>query len=229
MMMTTMTLALGAWFSGQAPAQLDARRPLEGLAAAWNARDPDALRTVDAQEAHELGEALLQERGAAGWEMELDPGPPQLRSSGPGVMTARLPFRRRSSLAGPSGEEAGELEAALVLERGEWRLLNWRPLAGPWAHVRRVDGRRVRPPRQVKHVRPEYPDLAKQARVQGVVFLECGITAEGKVAHVRVLRPIPLLDDAARDAVRQWEYAPALEDGVAVPVMMTVTVNFKLS
>jgi protein TonB len=42
------------------------------------------------------------------------------------------------------------------------------------------------------------------------------------------LRGIPLLNDAAVDAVRQWRYTPTLLNGVPVPVVMTVTVNFRL-
>jgi len=70
---------------------------------------------------------------------------------------------------------------------------------------------------------------AKQARVQGVVILECTISPQGKVSDVKVLRGIPLLDQAAIDAVKQWVYTPTLLNGVPVPVIMTVTVNFKLS
>lgn len=46
---------------------------------------------------------------------------------------------------------------------------------------------------------------------------------------VKVLRSIPLLDEAAIDAVKQWIYSPTLLNGVPVPVIMTVTVNFRLS
>jgi protein TonB len=49
------------------------------------------------------------------------------------------------------------------------------------------------------------------------------------VTDVRVLRGLPLLDRAAIEAVRQWVYTPTLLNGVPVPVIMTVTVNFKLS
>jgi len=49
------------------------------------------------------------------------------------------------------------------------------------------------------------------------------------VADVKVLRGLPLLDQAAIEAVRQWVYTPTLLNGEPVPVMMTVTVNFKLS
>ena len=63
----------------------------------------------------------------------------------------------------------------------------------------------------------------------GVVILECTISPQGKVTDVKVLRGIPLLDQAAVDAVKQWVYTPTLLNGVPVPVIMTVTVNFKLS
>ena len=84
-------------------------------------------------------------------------------------------------------------------------------------------------PRKLKNVSPVYPPDAIQARVQGVVVLECTISTSGKVVKTRVLRGIPLLSEAAVAAVEQWEYTPTLLNGVPVPVIMTVTVNFKLS
>jgi periplasmic protein TonB len=77
-------------------------------------------------------------------------------------------------------------------------------------------------------VKPAYPPEAEAARVQGVVILEATIGTDGRVADAKVLRSIPLLDQAALDAVRQWEYAPTRLNGQAVPVIMTVTVNFSL-
>ena len=50
----------------------------------------------------------------------------------------------------------------------------------------------------------------------------------GQVTEVRVLRSVPLLDEAAIEAVKQWIYTPTLLNGVPVPVIMTVTVNFTL-
>jgi protein TonB len=90
-------------------------------------------------------------------------------------------------------------------------------------------GGQIKEPKKLKDVRPGYPDIARQARVQGVVILECTISPQGKVTDVKVLRGIPLLDQAAIDAVKQWVYTPTLLNGVPVPVIMTVTVNFKLS
>jgi protein TonB len=89
-------------------------------------------------------------------------------------------------------------------------------------------GGNIRPPTKVKNVNPVYPSIAQSARVQGVVIVEATIGPDGKVSDARVLRSIPLLDQAALDAVRQWVFTPTLLNGVPVPVIMTVTVNFTL-
>ena len=89
-------------------------------------------------------------------------------------------------------------------------------------------GGKVRPPTKTKNVQPEYPEAARTARVQGVVIIEAVIGADGKVADAKVLRSVPQLDQAAVAAVKQWEFTPTLLNGKAVPVVMTVTVNFKL-
>jgi protein TonB len=64
--------------------------------------------------------------------------------------------------------------------------------------------------------------------VQGAVTLEAILDATGKVESVRVLESVPLLDDAALRAVRQWRYTPTELNGVPVPVLMTVTIRFSL-
>ena len=102
------------------------------------------------------------------------------------------------------------------------------PDAPPPPTAVRVGGN-IKEPKKLKNVAPAYPDIAKQARVQGVVILECTISPQGKVTDVKVLRGIPLLDAAAIEAVKQWVYSPTLLNGVPVPVIMTVTVNFRLS
>jgi protein TonB len=83
-------------------------------------------------------------------------------------------------------------------------------------------------PTKLKDVPPVYPPIAQSARVQGVVIIEATIGGNGKVTNARVLRSIPLLDEAAIEAVRQWEFAPTLLNGVPIPVIMTVTVQFTL-
>jgi protein TonB len=79
---------------------------------------------------------------------------------------------------------------------------------------------------QTKHVDPVYPETARSTRVSGVVILEASIDVQGRVSDVRILRSVPLLDRAALDAVRQWEYAPTLLNGAPVPVIMTLTMQF---
>ena len=86
----------------------------------------------------------------------------------------------------------------------------------------------ITPPRKIVDYRPEYPPDAREARVQGVVIVEVLIGADGKVEQTKVLRSIPQLDQAAIDAVRQWEFTPTLLNGEAKKVIMTVTVNFTL-
>jgi TonB family protein len=89
-------------------------------------------------------------------------------------------------------------------------------------------GGNVRPPRKIRDVRPVYPAEALAAGVQGIVIVEATIGADGKVADARVLRSAPPLDQAALDAVRQWEFEPTTVDGVPTPIIVTVTVNFSL-
>ena len=97
------------------------------------------------------------------------------------------------------------------------------PLPAP-VHV----GGEIEPPTKTKDVRPQYPPIAQSARVQGVVIVEATIGPSGTVQDARVLQSIPLLDAAALAAVRQWEFTPTVLNGVPVPVIMDVTVNFAL-
>ena len=62
--------------------------------------------------------------------------------------------------------------------------------------------------------------------MQGDVVIEMTIDAEGNVADARVVKSVPLLDQAALDAVRQWQYRPTLLNGVPTAVVTTVTVKF---
>ncbi|HMD37446.1 MAG TPA: energy transducer TonB, partial [Vicinamibacterales bacterium] len=88
-------------------------------------------------------------------------------------------------------------------------------------------GAGLKPPKKIKDVRPEYP-AALLSRAHGSVVIELTISAEGKVQDAQVLVSVPLLDQAALDAVRQWEYEPSVLHGVPVAVVMTVVVNFAL-
>jgi len=80
----------------------------------------------------------------------------------------------------------------------------------------------------IKEVKPDYPEIARQARVEGVVIIEAQTDIYGRVQNMRVLRSIPLLDQAAEDAVRQWVYEPMIINGRPRGVIFTVTVRFTL-
>lgn len=88
---------------------------------------------------------------------------------------------------------------------------------------------RIQPPKLVRQVEPVYPEIARQAKVDGIVILEVMTDIYGRVQNVKILRSIPLLDQAAVDAVRQWIYEPLIIEGEPRPVTFTVTVRFQLS
>ena len=83
-------------------------------------------------------------------------------------------------------------------------------------------------PKKVKHVNPIYPAAARERKITGVVILEARIEPDGRILEARVLRSIPELDDAALEAVKQWEFTPTLINGVPTPVTMTMTIQFSL-
>lgn len=104
-------------------------------------------------------------------------------------------------------------------------------LSAPAPHpagMLRVGGA-IHEPRKIRSVPPIYPAAAQAAHVSGVVILEVVVDAGGNVAGTQVLRSVPMLDAAAIDAVRQWQYIPTRVNGVPTPVLMTVTVNFTLN
>jgi protein TonB len=86
----------------------------------------------------------------------------------------------------------------------------------------------IKPPKLLKHVDPIYPEIARQAKVEGVVILEAMTDLYGRIASVKILRSIPLLDQAAVDAVRQWVYEPPVIEGRKREMIFTTTVRFTL-
>lgn len=87
---------------------------------------------------------------------------------------------------------------------------------------------KIKPPKLIKMVDPVYPPEAKKAGIEGVVILEVETDTSGRVVRTKVLRSIPLLDQAAIEAVRQWVYEPMIIDGEPRGLIFTVTVSFKL-
>src|SRR5580692_5556837 len=81
----------------------------------------------------------------------------------------------------------------------------------------------------IYRVQPQYPALARQARVQGIVVLRAMISGEGKNENLQVVSGAPLLVTSAIDAVLQWRYRPYYLNNEPVEVETQVTVNFTLS
>jgi periplasmic protein TonB len=129
-------------------------------------------------------------------------------------------------LGGLMGGDPNGVDGGLVGSQGTGQVIGGLP---PLAHVDpppvRVGGD-VREPRKLRDVAPAYPRPAIAAHIEGSVVVEFTITPQGRVAGVHVARSHALFDQAAIDAVQQWIYTPTLLNGVPVPVLMTVTVNF---
>ena len=81
----------------------------------------------------------------------------------------------------------------------------------------------------VRKVNPNYPPLARQARIQGTVVLQAEISKDGSIQNLRLISGHPMLAPAAIEAVKQWKYKPYLLNGEPVEVETTVQVNFTLS
>jgi len=112
---------------------------------------------------------------------------------------------RPLAVSGAGG--AGQLEAGPVYEPG----------AG------------VSAPVVVKEVRPRYTSDAKEARIQGVVALECVVGTDGSISDVKVTRSLDAgLDREAIRAVKQWRFEPGTKNGKAVPVRVALEMTFTL-
>jgi|SRR5580658_5157845 protein TonB len=81
----------------------------------------------------------------------------------------------------------------------------------------------------IRRVQPNYPPLAKQARIQGQVVLQAEISKDGTIQNLQLISGHPMLAPAAIEAVKQWRYKPYLLNGEPVAVETTVLVNFSLT
>lgn len=135
-------------------------------------------------------------------------------------------------------ESAGAVIATPGLPPGSGGFENLGQIGGPPAPVPPPDPPRpsgpVRvadlpvTPRKIGDVRPIYPEIARTARVEGTVIMEAVLDTSGRVTQLRVIKSVPMLDQAAVDAVGQWRYTPSLYGGRPVSVLMTITVRFTL-
>jgi TonB family protein len=88
----------------------------------------------------------------------------------------------------------------------------------------------MNPPVKISAPQPQYTEIARKARIQGVVIVQAIIDKTGAVTSVKLLKGLPMgLDEAAVEAIKRWKFKPAtLSDGRPVAVYYTLTINFQL-
>ncbi|MCJ7582423.1 MAG: energy transducer TonB, partial [Candidatus Aminicenantes bacterium] len=124
-----------------------------------------------------------------------------------GIPKPLLPEPARIVVGGAGGISIEELERGAIKAVGE-----------------------TKPPQLINKVDPVYPELARLARVEGIVILNVRTDEDGRVDQVKVaVSNDPLLSRAATEAVKQWRYQPFYSKGVRYPILFTVTVGFQLS
>jgi protein TonB len=103
------------------------------------------------------------------------------------------------------------------------------PVRGKATSPRQVRISHLDPAMLIFHPTPEYPPVAKMARIQGTVRLKAVIGTDGRVENLKVISGHPLLLQAAVDAVSRWRYQPTLLNGEPVEVLTEIDVIFQLA
>lgn len=99
--------------------------------------------------------------------------------------------------------------------------------AGPKKPVR--VGGHIRAPKAIYQPAPPYPVIARQARITGVVVIDCVLDEQGNVVEMKVVSGPPLLYAAAMNALKEWKYEPTLLNDTPISVQMIVNVTFQLN
>jgi len=84
-------------------------------------------------------------------------------------------------------------------------------------------------PKEVYSPKPDYPELPRQAQMEGTVVLKALVSREGRVEEVILLKSSPMFDDAAEKAIRQWRFRPAIMGHEPVAAWVTIPVRFVLN
>ena len=142
------------------------------------------------------------------------------------AQTIDEPFTEEGPLGDPLGSDTGSPEGIGPGEGlGDGPGIGVGSVLSPGGEILDV------PPTQahlLKRVEPIYPTIARKAGIHGSVILVAVIGTDGQVENLKVLRSIPMLDQAAIDAVSQWIFEPALRHGHAVRMRLTVSILFRL-
>lgn len=165
------------------------------------------------------------------WSVEMDKMVANaITESGfPETMRARAEFaemllKRAQSLDPDNPEWPEALRILHLVREGKYREgEEW-----PSSDKRLPIGSAVVEANLLRGVPPEYPALARQVRLQGMVRLRVSIDREGRVSKIENAMGHPLLVKAARAAVEQWVFRPTLKNGIPVEAVTDVEVPFKL-
>ena len=140
------------------------------------------------------------------------PDPTSVQQDPPAIPGGALPLPSSPS---PSGAASGSRTLA--------NLPPW-PAAADAIEI----GPGMKPPQVTKSGRPRYTPEALKAKIQGTVMLQIVVGTNGKVRDARVIRSIPMLDEGALAAAREWEFTPTVVDGKPVPVLLTLELDFNV-
>jgi periplasmic protein TonB len=128
----------------------------------------------------------------------------------------------------PGGVPGGQMGGVIGGVLGGIPSAAARPVAPPTKSAPIRVGGRVRPPKPIVQVKPEYPALARQARIQGQVQIDAVLDEQGNVVEMRIVSGPPLLYQAALDALKKWKYEPTYLNDQPIAVQMIVTITFVL-
>jgi periplasmic protein TonB len=130
----------------------------------------------------------------------------------------------------PGGVPGGQIGGVLGGVIGGILNTTGKPIAPPTGKSGvplRVGGR-IRPPKAILQVHPDYPPLAKQARVQGQVQIDAILDEQGNVVDMKVVSGPPLLYQAALEALKKWKYEPTYLNDRPIAIELIVTITFQL-
>jgi periplasmic protein TonB len=88
----------------------------------------------------------------------------------------------------------------------------------------------ITPPKPRRQPKPEFPQGARHFNVEGILILEVVITADGKITAPMIIQPLPApsLSYTALQALRRWEFEPAVVHGQPVPVIFNATFSYNM-
>ncbi|HXT68285.1 MAG TPA: energy transducer TonB [Vicinamibacterales bacterium] len=139
----------------------------------------------------------------------------------PAAFLPKLELARCLDLSWRFDDVAPAVELALAAFRSEIHPIEKQLPSRP-----ALAGRDVGVPVRTKMMLPVYPDRASSEGITGIVIVEAQIDREGRVKRAEIVQSVPSLDKAAKDAVRKWQFAPAVMNGQIVEVLTYLPMKF---